>query len=65
VPAIVISAGCVHGGAEQFFMLIRGQPQHHGQPVQRPPSRPGRPALLDVLQRTQADPCLNGQLPLS
>jgi hypothetical protein len=51
-------------GGGELLALISGQPQHRGPPLQRPPPRPHRPALLQILQRAKADLGPAGQLPL-
>jgi hypothetical protein len=68
LPGGLICGGPLPGsrsrGADQFLVLIGGQPQYRGQPVQRLPPWPPGPALLEVLQRAEADPGPAGQLPL-
>jgi hypothetical protein len=68
LPGVLRDGGPLPGsrgrGADQFLVLIGSQPQHRCQPVQRLPPWPAGPALLEVLQRAEADPGLAGQLPL-
>jgi hypothetical protein len=65
MPGSLMPGGPVpHGRADQFLMLIGGEPQRSGQPVQRLPPWLAGPALFEVLQRAEADPGPAGQFPL-